>query len=841
VVGLPRLVIAAPSTGQGKTTIATGLMAALRAVGREVSGHKVGPDFIDPGYHALATGRPGRNLDPHLVGEERIVPLLLHGAAAADVAVIEGVMGLHDGKLGTDGFASTAHVAALTAAPVVLVIDVARLSRTAAAIAAGLAAFDPAVRVAGVILNRARSARNDAEIIRALDRAGLPVFGVLPHDEALSAPSRHLGLVPAAERGDSAAMIARLGEQVARHLDLDALLAVAAQAPDLDARPWDPRREVRPPDLDAVPLNPRPEIRATSRSRPVVAMAGGRAFTFRYAETEELLRAAGCDVVTFDPLADTALPAGTRGIYLGGGFPEMYAAELTANRALLRDLRAAVADGIPAVAECAGLLYLAQTLDGVPMAGIIPATAAMTERLTLRYPEATAARDSLLTRAGERVTGHEFHRTQTTPPAGGHPAWEIDGSPAGFTAATWHASYLHVHWAGHPALAQRFADAVHSATPHATVHPDAGMVPAVTVLRDTVPPDALAGGSADEAPVRDPLRHHGDTETGTGLLDFAVNVYAGDRPAWLDRALHAAIDQSAAYPDAEPARAAIARQHGRNPGEVLVTAGAAEAFTLIARLRPWRRPVVVHPQFTEPHAALAQAGRTVTTVLCHAGDGFALDPAAVPGEADLVVIGNPTNPTGVLHPAALIRELRRPGRLVVIDEAFMDAVPDEAESLARDRLDGLLVIRSLTKHWSIPGIRAGYVAGDPAVVADLASIQTPWSVSAPAIAATVACTGKDAAAEARERALTLGRWRDYLEAGLRGRSVEYVPSSAPYVLARLGEGTRADLRARGVAVRRGDTFPGLDVSWARIAVRPPAMTDCLLLALDQIRLPQPAQ
>jgi len=205
-----------------------------------------------------------------------------------------------------------------------------------------------------------------------------------------------------------------------------------------------------------------------------------------------------------------------------------------------------------------------------------------------------------------------------------------------------------------------------------------------------------------------------------------------------------------------------------------------------------------------------------------------------------VVIGNPTNPTGVLHPAALIRELRRPGRLVVVDEAFMDAIPDEPESLAADRRDGLLVIRSLTKHWSIPGIRAGYVMGDPAVVQELARAQTPWSVSTPAIAATIACASAEAAAEARERALTIGRWRDHLQAGLRARSVAHIPSSAPFVLTRLGDGTRAALRARGIAVRRADTFPGLDGSWARIAVRPPALTDRLLCSLDQVHLPQQA-
>jgi cobyrinic acid a,c-diamide synthase len=844
VVDLPRLIVSASSTGQGKTTIATGLMAALRAAGHVVSGHKAGPDFIDPGYHALATGRPGRNLDPHLVGEERVVPLLLHGAVGADVAVIEGVMGLYDGKLGTDGFASTAHVADLTRTPVVLVLDVAGQSRTVGAIAAGLATFDDSVHVAGVILNRASAGRNTADITRAMERAGLAVLGALPPDERIAVPSRHLGLVPAAERGGSAAVIDYLGQQVARHLDLDALLAVARQAPVLDADPWDPGAE----------------IRAAGDGRPVVAMAGGRAFTFRYAETEELLRAAGCEVITFDPLSDPALPAGTRGIYLGGGFPETYASELAANQSLLRDLREAVTSGVPAVAECAGLLYLARALDGVPMAGVIPADAEMTKRLTLRYPEAIAARDSLLARAGERVTGHEFHRTRTAPPSGAAvpgpgdatvpgpdpaagAAWEIDGVPTGFATDTWHASYLHVHWAGYPFLAQRFADAVHAVTPGTSATPWTATLPAPrpdrgnesAVHMPIATSTALSSGDAERP--ADPLRHHGDAETGDGLLDFAVNVYAGGRPEWLDRVLHAAVDDSAAYPDVAPARKAVARRHGRGADEVLVTSGAAEAFTLIARARPWRAPVVVHPQFTEPHAALDQAGHSVTTVLCRAGTGFALDPGTVPADADLVIIGNPTNPTGVLHPAALIRGLCRPGRLVVVDEAFMDAVPGEGESLAREPRAGLLVIRSLTKHWSIPGIRAGYVTGDPAVVAELTASQTPWSVSAPAIAATMACTSAEALTEARERALAIGRWRDHLEAGLRARDIEHVPAAASFVLARLGDGTRTALRANGIAVRRADTFPGLDGTWARIAVRPAELTDRLLAALDQVRLP----
>lgn len=808
MVALPRVVVAAPSTGQGKTTIATGLMAALRIAGHEVSGHKVGPDYIDPGYHALATGRPGRNLDPHLVGEDRVVPLLLHGASGADAAIIEGVMGLFDGRLGTDGFASTAHVAALTRTPVLLVLDVARLSRSAGAIALGMATFDAGVRVAGVVLNQAGSDRNTAEIVGSLERTGLPVLGVMPRDDRLHTPSRHLGLVPAIERAGSVRIVERLGEQVARHLDLDAILEVARSAPDLDAEPWHAAREVLPS--------------VTGGHRPVVAMAGGRAFTFRYAETEELLTAAGCDVVTFDPLVDPALPAGTRAIYLGGGFPEVYAAELAANRRMLHDLRAAVASGIPTVAECAGLLYLAESLDGAPLAGVLPATAAMTERLVLRYPAAVAAADSLITKAGEEVTGHEFHRTRTVPGAGDGAAWSIDGEPVGYASETLHASYLHVHWAGHPQLAQRFADAAHAAPAH-----EASPAP---------PPEPVAP-TRDR--VADPLRHHGDAETGDGLLDFAVNVYDGARPAWLERALRESLATAEAYPDAEPARAAIAQRHGRKLEEVLPTAGAAEAFTLIARLRQWRRPVVVHPQFTEPHAALEQAGHAVTTVLCRPESGFALDPDAIPDDADLVVIGNPTNPTGVLHPDDMLRRLRRRGRLVVIDEAFMDAVPGETGSLARERLRGLVVVRSLTKHWSIPGIRAGYVVGDRAHVRWLAAAQTPWSVSAPAIAATIACTSRTATPEARERATTLAGWRAFLEGGLRGRGIDYVPSAAPFVLARLGRGAHAALRERGVAVRRADTFPGLDSTWVRIAVRPAAMTNQLFTALDAVRLLQP--
>jgi cobyrinic acid a,c-diamide synthase len=441
---LPRFVVAAPASGHGKTTVATGLMAALAARGLTVSGHKVGPDFIDPGYHALATGRPGRNLDPFLLGEHRVVPLLLHGARSADVAVIEGVMGLYDGRLGTAGEASTAHVAALTASPVLLVVDISHASRTHAAVIAGLAAFDDSVRIAGVILNKARTARHADEVREALAPTGIPVLGVLPRDEGVQTPSRHLGLVPAAERTESAGAIARMAGLVAAHVDLEAVLRLAGSAAPLHGTAWDPTREVQSP----------------ARGRAVVAMAGGRAFTFRYAETEELLRAAGCDVVEFDPLVDPALPSGTAGIYLGGGFPEVHAAELAENRSLIAELRAAVTAGVPTVAECAGLLYLCRTLDGISLVGAVPADAVMTTQLTLGYRTATSPADSLLAEAGTQVTGHEFHRTKVSP-SEGRAAWTLPAGPEGFATPTLHAAYLHTHWAGHPALAQRFARAVH--------------------------------------------------------------------------------------------------------------------------------------------------------------------------------------------------------------------------------------------------------------------------------------------------------------------------------------------------------------------------------------------
>jgi cobyrinic acid a,c-diamide synthase len=448
MVALPCLVIAAPASGCGKTTVACGLMVALRARGLTVSGHKVGPDYIDPGYHALATGRAPRNLDPFLCGEALIAPLFRHGAAGAQVAVVEGVMGLFDGVdptlgLGED-FGSTAHVARLLGAPVVLVVDAARAGRSVAALAAGFAGFDPRTPVAGVILNQVASDRHERLLRDALAGTGLPVFGVIRRTEGIVTPSRHLGLIPAAERAALAAQaIDRMGALVAASCDLDALLALAARAPALPGPAWSP-----------------PPATARTIPAPTIAMAGGAAFTFGYTEQAELLEAAGARVARFDPLRDEDLPEGTAGLILGGGFPELHAAGLSANGRLRDRVAALAARGAPVAAECAGLLYLARTLDDRPMCGVLDVRATMTPKLTLGYRQAVAVTDSVLARAGDVVRGHEFHRTAAVPAAGDQPAWQVGpGAVEGHVAGSVVASYLHTHWAGHPAAAARFTAA----------------------------------------------------------------------------------------------------------------------------------------------------------------------------------------------------------------------------------------------------------------------------------------------------------------------------------------------------------------------------------------------
>ncbi|MEV6116771.1 Rv2231c family pyridoxal phosphate-dependent protein CobC [Streptomyces sp. NPDC052109] len=338
------------------------------------------------------------------------------------------------------------------------------------------------------------------------------------------------------------------------------------------------------------------------------------------------------------------------------------------------------------------------------------------------------------------------------------------------------------------------------------------------------------------------LRHHGDAEVrdgGAALTDLAVNVRADTPPAWLREEIAASLSSLAAYPDGRAARAAVAARHGLPVERVLLTAGAAEAFVLLARALKIRRPVVVHPQFTEPEAALRDAGHTVDRVLLREEDGFRLDPAAVPEEADLVVIGNPTNPTSVLHPAATITRLARPGRVLVVDEAFMDAVPGERESLAgRMDVPGLVVLRSLTKTWGLAGLRIGYVLGPSEIVDELARAQPLWPVSTPALAAAEACVAPRALAEAGHAAHRVAGDRAHLVAGLAAfasRGVRVVePAQGPFLLIRMPEAAAVRLRLRelGYAVRRGDTFPGLGEDWVRVAVRDRVTVGGFLSALS---------
>lgn len=438
---IPRVVIAGTGSGVGKTTIATGIMAALARRGLRVAAFKVGPDFIDPSYHSVATGRPARNLDAFLCGAQLVPKLFANGSRAADIAVIEGVMGLFDGKAASGDFASTAHVAKLCRAPVVLVCDCARMARSVAAVVAGFCAFDPDLRIGGVILNRIASDWHEQIAREAVSELGVPIVGVVRSNRDLSAPERHLGLVPAAERRDQTrATVEQFARAAEASIDLEALQKTAHAAERFVAVPWRPQLE-----------------RAGSEAK--VAVAAGPAFSFVYEENLELLRACGAEVIRFDPLHEAA-PEQARAIYLGGGFPEAYAAQLSHNAALRAQIRQFAQAGGAVIAECGGLLYLCRELDGAEMCGVIDADAQMTDRLKLGYRDAVAASESVLFAGGESVRAHEFHYSQTQPAAGLAPAWVLANKTAeGFVHKGVVASFLHTHWAATPKLAHRLVAA----------------------------------------------------------------------------------------------------------------------------------------------------------------------------------------------------------------------------------------------------------------------------------------------------------------------------------------------------------------------------------------------
>ncbi len=438
----PRLVVAGTHSGVGKTTIATGLMAAFRATGVPVAGAKVGPDFIDPGYHALATGRSPRNLDPWLCGADAIGPLAGRAGAGADLLIVEGVMGLFDGAV--DGTpSSTADVADLLQAPVVLVVDGSSMSASVAALVRGFRDHRPELELAGVILNRVGSPHHRTLLVEALESIGVTVVGSIGRDDAISWRDRHLGLVPVDERpAEVSASLDRLGAAVAAGCDLDRLRRVAGEATPV---------EVAEP---AVPDRP-----ASAASGPPVriAVAGGPAFTFVYRDNLDALIAAGAELVAFDPLQDERLPPAIDGLVVGGGFPEVHAARLGDNGALLDEVAARVGDGLVTWAECGGLLWLARSLDGRPMAGAIDAEARMTDRLTLGYRHATALNGNPLLAAGETVRGHEHHYS-TAEPAGSALSLSSRFSERteGFATPTLLATYLHQHLGARPEAAARF-------------------------------------------------------------------------------------------------------------------------------------------------------------------------------------------------------------------------------------------------------------------------------------------------------------------------------------------------------------------------------------------------
>jgi cobyrinic acid a,c-diamide synthase len=412
-------------------------MAALRRRGDRVAPAKVGPDFIDPGYHALATGRPGRNLDAWICGEDRIAPLAAKAASGADLLVVEGVMGLFDGAAEPGSPASTAHVARLLDAPVVLVVDASAMSGSVAALVHGYATFDPAVRIVGVVLNRVGSPAHELMLREALEPIGIPVLGVLARADELAWRDRHLGLVPVVEQREAVEKsLERLADAVDGSCDLDAIRVVARSAPRL-------------------PAGEAPTAQPSGRAR--VAVAGGPAFSFTYPDNLELLEQAGAELVPFDPRADAALPAEVDALYAGGGFPEVFVEELASNRPLLADVRDRMADGLVAWAECGGLLWLSRSLDGHALCGALDAEGHMSGRLTLGYRRAHPGIDTPLAPAGTELRGHEFHYSSLEPAGDALAMSGRNGEThAGFASRHLFASYLHLHLASEPRIAERF-------------------------------------------------------------------------------------------------------------------------------------------------------------------------------------------------------------------------------------------------------------------------------------------------------------------------------------------------------------------------------------------------
>ena len=466
-------VIAAPSSGSGKTLLSLCLAAWARRQGLQLQPFKVGPDYLDPQLLSQVSGRTCRNLDPLLCGPEWVERCFAWHGSRADLALVEGVMGLFDGR-GASSAGSSAAVAAQLGLPVVLVVEASRQAGSLAALVRGFRDHGPPpVQLAGVVLNRVGSDRHRQLLSEALAAIEVPLLGVLPSQTSLELPSRHLGLLPPGEVADLEQRMQAWAALAEEHLDLERLWPLL-RAPAAAQEPESPLQWLLAQASLASGDAPAPEWSgSTGGDGPLpVAIASDAAFHFRYPETTELLESCGLEPRLWSPLADEPLPEGCAAVLLPGGYPELHAAELASCGRSLAALRQATSAGVPIAAECGGLLLLGQELIDAegrrqPMAGLLPFSA---ERgsLSLGYRQATALRDGLLVRRGEQVWGHEFHRWQLQPTRGHGGLWELEGwgcgaRTEGWTTPTVHASWLHLHWAGCPVIPWRLAAAARRA------------------------------------------------------------------------------------------------------------------------------------------------------------------------------------------------------------------------------------------------------------------------------------------------------------------------------------------------------------------------------------------